>query len=45
MTLKSMEFFEDHDCDEDAEVDCDICQHCGEHAGFCSTCNLSNCCG
>jgi len=34
----------DHECDEDGEVDCDICAHCGEHSSFCSVCGMNNCC-
>lgn len=34
-----------HQCDEDADVDVDICTSCGEHAGFCSECGTSSCCG
>lgn len=43
MTLRSM--VGEHECDEDSKVDTDICTECGEHAGFCSQCGLSGCCG
>lgn len=43
MTLRSM--VGEHECDEDSQVDIDICPECGEHAGFCSQCRLSSCCG
>lgn len=36
---------DDHECDTDASVDCDICSRCKEHAGFCSVCGNSDCCG
>lgn len=35
----------EHECDEGGPVDIDLCTGCGEHAGFCSICELSNCCG
>jgi hypothetical protein len=35
----------EHDCEFDADVDCDICPRCKEHTGFCSICNSSECCG
>ena len=35
----------EHECDEDGRVDIDICSECGEHAGFCSVCGQSSCCG
>lgn len=36
---------EEHECNEDANMDSDICSSCREHAGFCSECYVSNCCG
>ncbi len=45
MTLRSMRETPEHECDEDQQNDIDICRECGEHAGFCSVCDLSNCCG
>ena len=35
----------DHECNGDADVDCDICSGCSEHSGFCTECGLSQCCG
>lgn len=35
----------DHECDESASPDIDLCRACGEHASYCSQCGLSNCCG
>lgn len=35
----------EHECDEDGTPDCDICSDCREHAGFCSVCDTSSCCG
>lgn len=45
MTLRSMREIPEHDCDTDKQVDTDICKDCGEHAGFCSVCETSECCG
>ena len=45
MTLKSMQVIEDHECDDEKQVDVDICAECGDHSGFCSVCGLSTCCG
>lgn len=45
MPLRSMTVLAEHDCDENAKVDTDLCTECGEHAGFCETCGLSSCCG
>lgn len=36
---------DDHECDEDGQVDCDICTSCREHTSFCSVCGLNSCCG
>lgn len=36
---------DEHECDEDGEPDSDICPRCKEHAGFCSVCGVSGCCG
>lgn len=36
---------EEHECDGDAEMDCDLCPRCKEHTGFCSVCGASECCG
>lgn len=36
---------EEHECDNDGTVDIDLCSECGEHAGWCSICGLSSCCG
>jgi predicted RNA-binding Zn-ribbon protein involved in translation (DUF1610 family) len=36
---------EQHECDENGHPDIDICRGCKEHAGFCSVCGLSTCCG
>jgi hypothetical protein len=36
---------DEHECDSHAEMDDDICRDCLEHAGFCSECGLSDCCG
>lgn len=35
----------DHDCNDEYQPDCDICSGCKDHAGFCSICELSTCCG
>ena len=45
MTLRSMQNDEMHECDDTARVDIDLCTECGEHAGFCSVCGGSSCCG
>lgn len=34
-----------HECDAGLALDIDICAGCGDHAAFCSECELSNCCG
>ncbi len=37
---------DDHECDEDGEIhEYDLCRSCKDHAGFCSVCGLSGCCG
>lgn len=38
---------DEHECDSDGAglQDCDLCRECGEHAGFCSVCRTSDCCG
>jgi hypothetical protein len=45
MTLRSMREIEEHECDSEGSSDIDICRGCGEHAGFCSICEVSDCCG
>ncbi len=45
MTLRSM-VDDDHECEYNSkDTDCDLCRRCGEHAEFCETCGLSDCCG
>jgi hypothetical protein len=36
---------DDHECNTDKKMDNDLCEHCGEHAGFCDICGGSDCCG
>jgi len=36
---------DEHECEFDGDVDCDICPSCGEHTGFCKECGISECCG
>ncbi len=44
--VKAEDFGKDeHECDDDAQPDCDICTSCREHTSFCSVCGLSSCCG
>jgi hypothetical protein len=47
MTLKSMTepTDDDHDCDGEGVTDSSLCGGCRDHAGFCSVCELSECCG